>query len=60
MVNLNDIKEARAPDVLVQANDVIEVPYKASRIPGYALYYAAQGIVTMGPMALIMTAVFSG
>ncbi|MGA8568402.1 MAG: polysaccharide biosynthesis/export family protein [Candidatus Binataceae bacterium] len=53
VVNLNDIKEARAPDVLVQANDVIEVPYKASRIPGYALYYAAQGIVTMGPMALI-------
>ncbi len=40
VVNLNDIKAARAPDVLVQANDVIEVPYSAVRIPGYALYYA--------------------
>ena len=39
MVNLNDIKEAHTPDVLVQANDVIEVPYSAVRIPGYALYY---------------------
>ena len=54
MVNLNDIKTARAPDVLVQANDVIEVPYSAVRIPGYALYYAAQGLTTMGPVGLMM------
>jgi polysaccharide biosynthesis/export protein len=53
-VNLNDIKTAHAPDVLVQANDVIEVPYSAARIPGYALYYAAQGLTTMGPVGLMM------
>jgi polysaccharide export outer membrane protein len=52
-VNLNDIKAARAPDTLVQANDVIEVPYSAARVPGYALYYGLQGLVTMGPTALI-------
>jgi polysaccharide biosynthesis/export protein len=55
VVNLNDIKKAKAPDVLVQANDVIDVPYSAVRIPGYALYYAAQGFVTMGPTALIFS-----
>jgi polysaccharide export outer membrane protein len=55
MVNLNDIRKAKAPDVLVQANDVIDVPYSAVRIPGYALYYAAQGLVTMGPTALIFS-----
>ncbi len=53
VVNLDDIKAARAPDVPVQANDVIDVTYSAARIPGYALYYAAQGLVTMGPTALI-------
>jgi polysaccharide export outer membrane protein len=54
VVNLTEIKEAHAPDVLVQANDVIEVPYKISRIPGYALYYGLQGLVTMGPVGLMM------
>ena len=54
VVNLTDIKEARAPDVPVQANDVIEVPYKVSRIPGYAIYYGLQGLVTMGPVGLMM------
>ena len=54
-VNLNDIKEAHTPDVLVQANDVIEVPYSAVRIPGYALYYGLQGLVTMGPVGLMMS-----
>jgi polysaccharide export outer membrane protein len=53
VVNLTDIKEARAPDVLVQANDVIEVPYKASRIPGYALYYGVLGFVQMAPAAAL-------
>lgn len=55
VVNLNDIKEARAPDMLVQANDVIDVSYSPARIPGYALYYAAQGLVTMAPAALIFS-----
>ncbi len=55
LVNLNEIKGAKAPDVLVQANDVIDVSYSAAKIPGYALYYAAQGLVTMGPTALIFS-----
>lgn len=55
VVNLNDIKKAKAPDVLVQANDVIDVSYSVGKIPGYALYYAAQGFVTMGPTALIIS-----
>ena len=53
VVNLNDIKKARAPDVLVQANDVIDVSYSAVKIPGYALYYATLGLVSYGPIALI-------
>lgn len=57
VVNLNDIKAARAPDVLVQANDVIDVSYSAARIPGYALYYAAQGLVSFAPAALIVSGI---
>src|SRR5215469_7188469 len=54
VVNLNDIKAARAPDVLVQANDVIDVSYSTARIPGYAVYYALQGLVQFAPAALIV------
>jgi polysaccharide export outer membrane protein len=54
MVNLNDIKTARAPDVLVQANDVIDVTYSSAKIPGYALYYAAQGVLSFAPAALMV------
>ncbi len=54
MVDLSAIKTAKAPDVLVQANDVIDVPYSPARIPGYALYYAAQGLVSFAPAALIV------
>jgi hypothetical protein len=42
LVNLNEIKEAKAPDVLVQANDVIDVTYSAVKILGCALHNAAQ------------------
>jgi len=52
-LNLDDIKTGKATDVQVQANDVIEMPYSVARIPGYALYYAAQGIVSFGPAALV-------
>lgn len=55
VVNLNDIKEARSPDVLVQANDVVDVPYSAVRIPGYALYYGVQGFLQMAPAALLFS-----
>ena len=55
MVNLNDVRAARVPDVLVQANDVIDVPYSAVRIPGYALYYGVQGFLQMAPAALLFS-----
>ncbi len=54
IVNLNDIRAATAPDVLVQANDVIDVTYSPGKIPGYALYYAAQGLVSFAPAALMV------
>ena len=53
-VNLNDIEAARAPDVLVQANDVVDVSYSAARVPGYALYYGLQGLVSFAPAALVV------
>jgi polysaccharide biosynthesis/export protein len=57
-VNLNDIREARAPDVPIQANDVIDVSYSPARIPGYAIYYAAQGMVQFLPAALLVGGLF--
>ena len=54
-VNLDDIKAARAQDVAVQADDIIEVPYSAIRIPGYAVYYGVQGLVNMAPTAFIFS-----
>jgi polysaccharide biosynthesis/export protein len=56
-INLNDIKAARAPDVPVHANDVIDVSYSTARIPGYALYYAAQGLVSFLPAALLVSGI---
>jgi polysaccharide biosynthesis/export protein len=53
-INLNDIKAARAPDVPVEGNDVIDVSYSPVRIPGYALYYAAQGLASFLPVALLV------
>ena len=57
MVNLDDIKVARTPDVPLQANDVVEVPYSALRIPGYALYYGVQGFVNFAPAAIAIGAI---
>ncbi len=54
-VNLAAVQQGEAPDVALQANDVVEVGYSAVKIPGYAIYLAAQGIVTMGPTAAIMS-----
>jgi protein involved in polysaccharide export with SLBB domain len=54
MINLNDIKADRAPDVLVQANDIVDVPYSTVRIPGYALYYGVKGMVELAPAMLLV------
>lgn len=54
-VNLAEVQRGQAPDVALQANDVVDVGYSAVKIPGYALYLAAQGIATMAPAAAIMS-----
>jgi polysaccharide biosynthesis/export protein len=51
--NLDEIKHLQQPDMLLRANDVVEVPYSAVRLPGYAIYYALQGIVSWTPAAAV-------
>ena len=51
IVNLDEVQKHKAPNTPVEANDIVDVPYTAIRLPGYALYYAMLGIVQYGPMA---------
>ena len=53
VVDLEKVQKHQAPNVLVEANDIVDVPYATSRLPGYALYYAAKGIVSFAPAALV-------
>jgi protein involved in polysaccharide export with SLBB domain len=53
-VNLAAVQKGEAPDVALQANDVVDVGYSVIKIPGYALYYGAQGLITYMPAAVIM------
>jgi len=55
-VNLAEVQRGQAPDVALQANDVVDVGYSAVKIPGYAVYLAAQGIASMAPAAALMGA----
>jgi polysaccharide biosynthesis/export protein len=55
--DLEKVKKLQAPDVRVQANDVIEVPYSALRIPGYAVYYAVQGLFMWAPATMVTSGV---
>ena len=52
-VNLAEVQKGEAPDVALRANDVVDVGYSAVRIPGYALYFALQGIASFTPAALL-------
>jgi protein involved in polysaccharide export with SLBB domain len=52
-VNLKDIENRATHDIPVNGNDVIDVTYDPWRIPGYAVYYAAQGMVTFVPAAAV-------
>jgi protein involved in polysaccharide export with SLBB domain len=54
-VNLKQVQQGQAPDVALQANDVVEVGYSAVKIPGYALAQAVQGIVSSAPNAAIVS-----
>ena len=51
MVNLNDIKAARAPDVLVQANDVIDVPYSAAAYSRLRPVLRSAGVHQLAPVS---------
>ena len=55
-VNLAEVQRGQAPDVALQANDVVDVGYSAVKIPGYAVYIAAQGLAAMAPAAALMGA----
>jgi polysaccharide export outer membrane protein len=52
-VDLDEVQKHDAPNVLLQANDIIEVPYSAVRLPGYAVYYAMLGIFQWAPAAVV-------
>ena len=54
-VNLAEVQKGQAADVPLQANDVVDVEYSAVKIPGYAVYLAAQGLASMAPAAAIMS-----
>lgn len=52
-VNLDQVQKRQTPDIALRENDVVQVPYSTLKVPGYAFYYALQGIVSYGPMAAI-------
>jgi protein involved in polysaccharide export with SLBB domain len=54
-VDLAAVKSGEAADVALKANDVVEVGYSTPRIPGYAVYYALRGIVSMAPAAALVS-----
>jgi polysaccharide biosynthesis/export protein len=56
-VNLNKVEHLKEPNLPVRANDVVQVPYSAVRLPGYAVYYALQGIVSWTPAAMVASGV---
>jgi protein involved in polysaccharide export with SLBB domain len=54
-VDLDQVQKRQAADIALRENDVVQVPYSTLRIPGYAFYYAMQGIVSFAPAAAIAT-----
>jgi polysaccharide export outer membrane protein len=52
-VDVASIRAGKSPDVPLQDGDIIDVPYSAYKIPGYAIYYAAKGIVSYTPPAAV-------
>ena len=56
-VNLNKVQELKQPDVVLETNDVVQVPYAAYKLPGYAVYYATIAVIQFAPAALIVSGV---
>lgn len=54
-VDLAAVQQNEAPDVALEGNDVVDVGYSSLKIPGYAFYYAVQGIVSFAPAAALMS-----
>ena len=54
-VDIASIQAGTTGDVPLQDGDIIDVPYSAYKIPGYAIYYAAQGFVSLAPSALLLS-----
>jgi polysaccharide export outer membrane protein len=50
-----NIQAGKSADVPLRNGDIVDVPYSALKIPGYALYYVAQGLVTYAPSALLVS-----
>jgi polysaccharide export outer membrane protein len=53
-VDIASIQAGKTPDVPLENGDIVDVPYSAAKIPGYALYYAMQGIVSYAPAAALV------
>ena len=56
-VNLNKVQELKEPDVVLESNDVVQIPYAAYKLPGYAVYYATIAVIQFAPAALIVSGV---
>jgi polysaccharide biosynthesis/export protein len=54
-LDLNKIENLQQADIPVRDGDVVQLPYSIARIPAYGLYFAAQSLVTFGPIALLST-----
>ena len=53
-VNLAAVQKGEAPDVALQANDVVDVEYSVAKIPAYGLYAVMQGLIQTGPTAALV------
>jgi polysaccharide export outer membrane protein len=54
-VDIASIQAGKSADVPLRDGDIVDVGYSAVKIPGYALYYAAQGLVSYAPAALLVS-----
>jgi protein involved in polysaccharide export with SLBB domain len=54
-VDIASIQAGKSADVSLRNGDIVDVPYSVLKIPGYALYYVAQGLVTYAPSALLVS-----